>query len=329
MARLARPFFVAQPDSVIEGAQPGARRNLLQARNLLRRHEFPPFVARRNEGKFFIELRPGGSQFGACLAFRSARSHGLEAGDFGIALEHFETHADFMQPIVDRLQFCGLVHHVFGRRQLAAVVQPGGDAQGLPRLLAHLEAGESPRIRCTGSLCEALRDFRHPCAMAAGIRALGIDGPGNQLDQCIEQPFLGVDQLLGLQGNGGRARQGMNEAQAVGVGFGVTQQDHRADQILRPVEQRHGNHMADRRPDDASGQTERGDICRLDRLRAGSARCQRGAQQHAGALVRAQRRLGQWQTLSVGAQGNGWAQAIVLAQIQYACHRIRGPQGFV
>ena len=45
--------------------------------------------------------------------------------------------------------------------------------------------------------------LRHAGAVAAGIRAFGVDGAGDQFDEGFEQHLLRLDQFLVFQRNGG------------------------------------------------------------------------------------------------------------------------------
>ena len=100
-----------------------------------------------------------------------------------IALEHLEAHAHLVDAVVQGFQFGGFIHHVFRRSDLAAVVQPRGDMQFFPLIFAEFEVAERPALLSTGGPCEHLGQFRHTLAVAAGIRALGVDGAGDQLDK--------------------------------------------------------------------------------------------------------------------------------------------------
>ena len=46
----------------------------------------------------------------------------LQTTYFLFTLEHFETHPYLVETVMNRLQLGGLVHHVFWRRDLAAVM---------------------------------------------------------------------------------------------------------------------------------------------------------------------------------------------------------------
>ena len=95
-----------------------------------------------------------------------------------------------------RLQFGGLVHHVFGCGELAAVVQPGRYIELPPLILGrHPEIGKWALLGRMGCRGQHPGHFGHPLAVAAGIGGFGVDGAGNQLGDGGEQAF---DVLLGL-----------------------------------------------------------------------------------------------------------------------------------
>jgi hypothetical protein len=105
----------------------------LQALDFLRRHEFAALVATGDEGKVVVDLLPLGSQAARADSFaRSRRGNRLQAAYFGVALEHFEAHPHFVDAVMNSFQLGRLVHHVLGRRHLAAVVQPGRDVHRFP-----------------------------------------------------------------------------------------------------------------------------------------------------------------------------------------------------
>ncbi|MNH48394.1 hypothetical protein D3C79_1122210 [compost metagenome] len=52
----------------------------------------------------------------------AARGQTLPVAQLGVAPEHLEAGADFVQAVVEGFQLGGLVHHVLGAGDLAAVV---------------------------------------------------------------------------------------------------------------------------------------------------------------------------------------------------------------
>ena len=59
--------------------------------------------------------------------------------------------------------------------------------------------------------------------MAAGVGTLGIDGPGYQLNERLEQLLLLLDQCTGLQRNSGRAGQGRHKRDLCALGRALEQ----------------------------------------------------------------------------------------------------------
>ena len=51
--------------------------------------------------------------------------------DFGIAQQNLKTRAHLVYAVIDGLKFGGLVHHIFGSRDLAAVMLAGPHTLGL------------------------------------------------------------------------------------------------------------------------------------------------------------------------------------------------------
>ena len=204
-------------------------------------HEFAALVAAGDEGEVVVEPGQLFCKPGTRLGFRLAVGDGLQAGDFGVALQHLEAHADFVDAVVERFQLGRLVDHVFRRRHLAAVMQPGGDVHRFPFLVAELEILVRAAGFGTGGARQHLGQFGNAGAVAAGVGALGVDRPGDQLDEGLEQHFLGLDQLLALERDGDRSGQRLDEAEAGGVRIVAAQQQHGADQIVLAVEQRNGD----------------------------------------------------------------------------------------
>jgi hypothetical protein len=132
-------------------------------------------------------------QFFLCHSASGAgNGDGLQAGDFGIAFEHLEAHAYFVDAVVEGFELGRLVDHVFRRRHLAAIVQPGGDVHRFPFLLAELEILVRSAAFGAGGACQHLGQFRHAGAVAAGVGALGVDGAGDQLMKASNSIFCAL-----------------------------------------------------------------------------------------------------------------------------------------
>ena len=94
---------------------------------------------------------------------------GLQAGDFGIPVQHFKPGADFMDAVVDGLQFHCFVDYVFRAGDLAAIVQPGRQVEFVALVFRHSEAGESAFGTLLRLFNQHLRQFGNPLTMAAGV----------------------------------------------------------------------------------------------------------------------------------------------------------------
>ena len=116
-----------------------------------------------------------------------------------------------MDAVVDRFQLGGLVDHMLRGGDLAAVMQPGGKAQGFPVVFRHPKGCERALVSAAGGFRQPLGELGHPGAMGAGVGTFGVDRTGHQGDQGIEEVFLGLNQIRVLQGDGGIACQGLTE----------------------------------------------------------------------------------------------------------------------
>ena len=243
-ALLATGFIAGHTKTVVERAQPGARADLLQARHFLGRHEFAALIARGDKSKLLVEHPPLGLERGAQFRRIAAGRHGPPEFDFGIALEYLEAHPHFVDTVVEGFQLGRLVDDILGRRHLAAIVQPPGDVQGLPFVFAQLEIGIRARRALAGRAGQHLGQFGHTLAMAAGIRALGIDGAGHQLNQALQQGFLGLDQPLVIDRHRRRAGQGLDERNPFDgrrPGVAGQEQHEQSNHVLIAILQRHGD----------------------------------------------------------------------------------------
>ena len=116
-----------------------------------------------------------------------------------------------MNAVVERFQLGGLVDDVLGAGDLAAVVQPGSQAELVALGIGHGDLGKRAVFGCTHAVHERFGQLGHPLAVAAGVRALGVDGIGQQADDGVQQLLLAFDQAAGLNGYRQRARQFFNE----------------------------------------------------------------------------------------------------------------------
>lgn len=280
--RLAQLFFVGDADAVVKGAPPASPGDRLEAMDSFLGHECAAFVTTGDEREVVVELLQLGSQAGARRVAVLATDYGLQAADFRITLEYFKAHPYLVDPVMNGFQFGRLVHHVFGCGDLAAVVQPGSLVQRLPVIGGQLKVPVRAMVLVAGGTCQHLGPFRDACAMATGVRALGVDRRGDKLDECLEEIFLRLDQRLAFERHRRRSREGFHEAQAGLVGGHVAQQQHRTDQFGLSVEQWHGYGIAGA-SQVGVGAADRGEVLGLQAAGACNAVVERCAKQRAGA----------------------------------------------
>jgi len=80
--------------------------------------------------------------------------------------------------------------------------------QGFPVIVTELERGIGTAGGLAGGCRQGLGQQGHPGAVTAGVGALGIDRPGDQLHEGLKQGLLGGNQAAGFQGDGGAAGEG-------------------------------------------------------------------------------------------------------------------------
>ncbi len=124
-------------------------------------------------------------------------------------------------------------------------MQPRGNRQGFPFILGGLIGAERGRRTCRCGLGEHQGQLWHPLTMPTGIRALGVDGAGEQLNERIKQLLLSGLQTLTLDTHCGGAGHRLQEGDAVGPQFFhvgrraavVDQQDQQANGFVVAVVQ--------------------------------------------------------------------------------------------
>ncbi|MNI26539.1 hypothetical protein D3C73_802410 [compost metagenome] len=119
---LAPVFFPGHAQAIVQGTGPGALGQTAQALQIVFGHRFAAEIAAGDEGKIIVQLGESRvAQFGQVLLVATL-GDGLPVTDPGIALEDFETGADFVDAIVQGFQLGGLVDNVFGGGHFAAVM---------------------------------------------------------------------------------------------------------------------------------------------------------------------------------------------------------------
>lgn len=102
-----------------------------------------------------------------------------------------------MNAVVERFQLGGLVDDVLGAGDLAAVMQPGPQAELVALGVGHGDVGKRAVFGCTHAVHECFGQLGHPLAVATGVGALGVDGVGQQADDGVQQLLLAFDQAAG------------------------------------------------------------------------------------------------------------------------------------
>jgi hypothetical protein len=127
-------FGLRQAEAVVEMAHPGTRGDLLQALDRSGAMNSPPRLHSATKAKSSSSALRAAKRASAS-ASASPLVDGPQALDLGVAQQHLEAHAHFVDAVEDGFQLGGLVHHVLRRRDLAAVVQPGADPELAPLLV--------------------------------------------------------------------------------------------------------------------------------------------------------------------------------------------------
>ncbi|MNI26540.1 hypothetical protein D3C73_802420 [compost metagenome] len=88
--------------------------------------------------------------------------------------------------------------------------------QRLPLVFRGLVVAEGRFLAGRSGLRKHQRQRRHPLAVAAGVGTLGVDRPGEQLNECVEQLLLFGLQALTFDTHGSRAGYCLEEGDAIG-----------------------------------------------------------------------------------------------------------------
>ena len=180
-------------------------------------HELTAHIAAGHKGKFFLQAV-------APLQKLALQPHRVHAGhvllpvvQFRVAPQHLKAHAHLMDAVVERLQLGRLVDDVLGAGDLATVVQPRAQAEFVALGIRHGDVGKWTFLGLAQALHQGFRQLGHPLAVAAGVRALGVDRVGQQADDGIEQLLLPFDQTARLDGDRQRAREFLDKRPEVDI----------------------------------------------------------------------------------------------------------------
>ncbi|MNF89143.1 hypothetical protein D3C84_716560 [compost metagenome] len=111
-------------------------------------------------------------------------------------------------------------------------MQPGSDVQGFPLFVRHPER----RVRTVGGIAgcsgQHLDYFGHALAVAAGVRALRIDGASQKPDARVEQITLSFRQSLHLERACAQAGQCTDKGELRSFQRSVAQYHNDAQQLV-------------------------------------------------------------------------------------------------
>ena len=152
-----------------------------------------------------------------------------------------------MDAVVDRFELGRLVDDELARRHLAAIVQPAGDFELVPLVLAELEIRERTLARRVGGPGQHVGQFGDAMAVPAGIGRFGVDRAGKHAQERAEQVFLRLDQHLVVERDGRLTGQRLDQRHDFGrERHGLAVRGPRIDQLQHAdhlgvvVLQRHG-----------------------------------------------------------------------------------------
>ena len=210
-------------------------------------HALAALVDAAQEGDVVIDGGDGGRRLGARGGEHLGRQARFDGGQLGLALRQFAAQGDQFDAVAERGQLGRFLHHPVGRRQLAAIVQPGGDAQFVAVGVAQGERAEIAHRCSRRGLGQQHRQLGHAPAVAAGVRRFAVDGGGDQAHQAFEEVAHAVDQPAPRQRRRALAGEAFDQT-LVGIGEGadgagsVVRVDelHHADDDAFVIAQRHG-----------------------------------------------------------------------------------------
>ncbi|MNV35918.1 hypothetical protein D3C71_1273790 [compost metagenome] len=191
-----------------------------------------------------LQLLPLGTR----IHHRAQRQLAAQCGQLGIALQDFKPRVHQPNAVVQGLQLGGLVHHVHGRGDLAAVVQQAGHLEFVAVPVTHAKARQRPLVGGIHRLGQHHGEGGHTLAMATGVGRLFVNGQVDQVHERLEQALQLRDEQAVGEGNGSLRGQRLGQA-LVGLGergdlagLPVPRVDElqHADQFVVVVLHRHG-----------------------------------------------------------------------------------------
>ena len=224
-------FFLRQTEPIIKVAHPGLFSNLMQTLDILLAHELTTHVCLGHLVELCLQTLPGLGQFGGQFRLISPFGKALPITDLRISPQHLEARADLVNAVVDGFQLGGLVDYVFRAGDLAAVVHPGRNAEGIALLVIHRELGKCAGLRVQGTVEQHLGQLRYTIAVPAGVGRLGVNGRGQQANDRLHQHLLILKQLAGFDSNGQGAREAVQKLPQAGhrLGWQKRRNLHRQD----------------------------------------------------------------------------------------------------
>ena len=138
---------------------------------------------------------------GSSIGHRPQGQLSPQGREFSVALEHLNTRLHQANAVIQRLQLGGLVHHMHGGGDLAAVVQQTRHLELVPVALGHVKTCQRPLLRRMRCFSQHHREGRHALAMPAGVGRLFVNRQVDEVDEVDErfkQPLqLGDEQAVG------------------------------------------------------------------------------------------------------------------------------------
>ena len=152
-------------------------------------------------------------------------------------------------------------------------MQPGGHAQFVPAVFVEFEVGEAGLV-VTGGPRQQFGEQGHALAVRAGVGTLGINGPGDHLNEGVQQILEFLNQQQVIKGDAGVAGQRLEQRQRRGgdgvavrhpvrMGVHQLQHAHHHSLVVAHRHQQQGIH-----PPDQQRHQQR-QILRMEAVRAG------------------------------------------------------------